>query len=642
MTINIYGEEYFMIYNEEFIIVKVLRDSREIIERIVESINKSEEKYYNIVDLDQNCIKHLTALSELNVVFVLFENMDEKYKPYEIFVGKGCFIESPRVPGNYNLKYIIEYRSQSKLVIDNFVYSAGIDLKDDFNKGCYVITETSIALYRKLLDSLSKSKEDFSYKKVYKAHSNDPIGKLSQKNSDCIRPFHSQNKDFKEQRAEFQRDRERILHSKAFRRLVDKAQIFTSKKGDHFRTRMTHTLEVTQISRGIARLLNLNEDLTEAIALAHDLGHTPFGHQGERTLQMLLDKEIKRLPKAMQESRRFKHNFHGVRVLTFLEEKYIGFEGLNLSYQVLEGVLKHTKCCPKGIKCVKDSCDHYCVIMEDFIINGNKDMLFLQYKYPTTLEGQIVRIADEIAQRGHDLDDAFASKLLSYAEFEEICRIKKLGPLKELTKIVREKADQQDMEGFYFIDQHNVIRAELVSSIIGYLIKDVVQNSLQKIEEYDDSDRLFLEDTRIKDLVIDFSPNTKFIVEYLESEISKKVINSYDVVMFDDTSEKIIITLFKAYLNSPKLLPDSALRRLFKEFKRKKLDVIDFRDSEISLISSELERIKEYTFNPANELDKEDNIYAQKFDLLLHCIIDHISGMTDNFATNEYHKIIGI
>ncbi len=632
-----------MISKEEFIIVKVLKSNTDIINRISESKKEHIEKFYNVNEEDQQSIKHFKSSLELNVVFVLFESKEDKHEPYEIYVGKGYFFENPKDHTKYNLKYTIQYETDSKLIIDNFVLSAGIDLKNDFNDHCYIITETSITLYRKLLDSLLEYdiNEYFCDNNENMPHASDPKGKLSQNNSHCVRIFCSNDGTSAEPRSEFQRDRERVLHSKAFRRLVDKAQIFTSKKGDHFRTRMTHTLEVVQISREIARQLNLNEDLTEAIALAHDIGHTPFGHQGERTLQMLLDGEIKKLPESMQDSRRFKHNFQGVRVLNYLEEKYIDYEGLNLSYQVLEGVLKHTKCCPKGKKCPVTSCDHSCVEIDDFLVIGKKEMLFLQYKYPTTLEGQIVRIADEIAQRGHDLDDAFASKLLSYNEFEKICSIKKLRVLKELTKKVGERVDKKENEGFYYIDKHNVIRAELVSSIIGFLVRSVIEYSRKKIDTYDDTDNLFINHGRIKELLIDFSPETKFTVEYLENEISKKVINSHDVVMFDDTSEKIIRTLFETYLKTPKLLPDSALRRLFKEIKRNNLDAIDFRDSEISLISNEIDRIKLYPFNPETKMEEGNVSYAQKFDILLHCIIDHISGMTDNFAINEYHKLIG-
>ncbi len=162
-------------------------------------------------------------------------------------------------------------------------------------------------------------------------------------------------------RTEFQRDRDRILHCKSFRRLKHKTQVFISPEGDHFRTRLTHTLEVSQISRTIARALRLNEDLTEAIALGHDLGHTPFGHMGERSLNDLAQKG-------------FKHNIQSLRVVEVLEEG----RGLNLTWEVRDGIKNHTK----------------------------SDL-------PTTLEGQIVRLSDRIAYINHDIDDAIRAKIIT-------------------------------------------------------------------------------------------------------------------------------------------------------------------------------------------------------------------------------------
>jgi dGTPase len=167
-------------------------------------------------------------------------------------------------------------------------------------------------------------------------------------------------------RNEFQRDRDRIIHAKAFRRLMHKTQVFISPDGDHFRTRLTHTLEMMQISRTIARALDLNEDLTEAIALGHDLGHTPFGHTGEEALARVL----------VAQGRSFRHNEHSLRVVDVLEK---GGKGLNLTYEVRDGILNHTG---KG--------------------------------YPVTREGEIVRIADRIAYVNHDVDDALRAGVISW------------------------------------------------------------------------------------------------------------------------------------------------------------------------------------------------------------------------------------
>lgn len=178
-------------------------------------------------------------------------------------------------------------------------------------------------------------------------------------------------------RTEYQRDRDRILHSKAFRRLKHKTQVFLSPEGDHYRTRLTHTLEVSQIGRTIARALKLNEDLTEAIALGHDIGHTPFGHSGEKILNKI-------------HKNGFKHNEHSLRVVDYLEKRKLGY-GLNLTYEVRDGILNHT---------------------------GEKE--------PITLEGQVVRISDRIAYINHDIDDAIRANVLQFNDLPKDC-LKVLG-----------------------------------------------------------------------------------------------------------------------------------------------------------------------------------------------------------------------
>ena len=186
-------------------------------------------------------------------------------------------------------------------------------------------------------------------------------------------------------RSAFQRDRDRIIHSTAFRRLEYKTQVFVNYEGDYYRTRLTHTLEVAQIARIIARTLKLNEDLVEAISLAHDLGHTPFGHAGEETLHKL-----------MEGHGGFEHNRQGLRVVDYLEERYPDFKGLNLTWEVREGILKHTTAydCPE----IKDFKDH---------------------RSPT-LEAQVVDVADEIAYDSHDLDDGITSGLINIKDLKAI------------------------------------------------------------------------------------------------------------------------------------------------------------------------------------------------------------------------------
>ena len=206
-------------------------------------------------------------------------------------------------------------------------------------------------------------------------------------------------------RNEFARDRDRILFTRAFRRLSHKTQIFTNEKGDHFRTRLTHTLEVSQIARSLAKYFSVDEDLTEAIALGHDIGHTPFGHQGEKVLdEIMCGNDNLGVIVIPINHGGFKHNYNSVRVLDVIQTKFENKSGLNLSWQVLEGILKHTRI----TRCEKSDCKEcgkYWNIKR--FINDNEliDRLFLEYEFSVTFEGQIVSIADEIAQRQHDIDD---------------------------------------------------------------------------------------------------------------------------------------------------------------------------------------------------------------------------------------------
>ena len=190
-------------------------------------------------------------------------------------------------------------------------------------------------------------------------------------------------------RTEFQRDRDRIVHSAAFRRLEYKTQVFINHEGDLFRTRLTHSIEVAQIARSLARNLRLNEDLIEAIALAHDLGHTPFGHAGQEALNH-----------CMRPYGGFEHNLQSLRVVETLEARYAAFDGLNLSYETREGILKH---CSR----------------ENALQLGDLGVRFIEHTQPT-LEAQITNLADEIAYNNHDIDDGLRSGLITLAQLQEV------------------------------------------------------------------------------------------------------------------------------------------------------------------------------------------------------------------------------
>ena len=218
--------------------------------------------------------------------------------------------------------------------------------------------------------------------------------------------FKSKGRIFKESlskyRTPFQRDRDRIIHSASFRRLKHKTQVFVNTEGDHYRTRLTHSMEVSQIARTLARSLGLNEDLCETLSLAHDLGHTPFGHAGEEVLN-----------KCMEKHGGFDHNIQTLRIVTFLENKYYKFNGLNLTIETLDGLVKHNG--P-----IKDLFLHKKILDKSFF---NKKINFNNFP---SLESQVASISDDIAYNNHDLEDGLRAELFSISKFSKIPLISSL------------------------------------------------------------------------------------------------------------------------------------------------------------------------------------------------------------------------
>jgi dGTPase len=238
-------------------------------------------------------------------------------------------------------------------------------------------------------------------------------------------------------RSEYQRDRDRIVHANAFRRLVYKTQVFVNYEGDHYRTRLTHSLEVAQIGRTVARALALNEDLVEAISLAHDLGHTPFGHAGQDALN-----------ECMRDFGGFEHNMQSLRVVDQLEARYLRFDGLNLTFETREGILKH--CSIKNAKKL-----------------GELGHRFIERQQPG-LEAQIANIADEIAYNNHDVDDGLRSGLISLAQLESI------PFFSEQARIVR-----ADFPGC----AEDQLGREVVRRMIDLLVSDLIESSRERIAD---------------------------------------------------------------------------------------------------------------------------------------------------------------
>lgn len=627
---------------KQFLLIKLVDNekSKEIINRVVVSYTKKESKYYNSTAKDREILNTVDNIvnRKYNLVFFIFTKDKKDYLEKVIYLGE-CSINEYK-----NIEYRVNYKIESKMVIKNFRLNLGLDLKEDFPKESYLSIESSMDLFQQLqflkkdLFSAERTEcEDQIYKEIGSERS---LHELSQKNEYCRRYIGKRSSEWnsEDERGEFQRDRERITHAKASRRLVDKAQIFTSSRGDHFRTRMTHTLEVSQIARGISNSLSLNSELVEAIALAHDIGHTPFGHQGERTLDAILKNKIEIIKQCdLLKMGGFKHTFQGVRVLSYLEEKYLEFDGLDMSYQVLEGVLKHTNVkvgkCEECNTCTTNKCYN----IDEFLVNGDKKYLFLEREFPTTLEGQIVNIADEIAQRGHDLDDALASNNITINELIKICSIKKMEEIKKMLEKIENTEQELKAKNREFVDENDIKRSRIVSNIITFFIKDVIENSKIKMEDYavEKIDE-FKKTKRVYKEIIDFSSDGKFILEYLERLINKKVINSFDVSRFDGKSAKIIENLFRAYYDNIMILPNSTLKKIYIDIHKECENVIDFRYGDTDLVREEIEKIC------AGELEESDKEYITKRKIVVRNITDHIAGMTDNYAMKEYKKIFNV
>ena len=307
-------------------------------------------------------------------------------------------------------------------------------------------------------------------------------------------------------RTEFQRDRDRIVHCGAFRRLEYKTQVFVNHEGDLFRTRLTHSIEVAQIARSIARNLRLNEDLVEAISLAHDLGHTPFGHAGQDALHA-----------CMKNHGGFEHNLQSLRVVDILERRYGGFDGLNLMFETREGILKH--CSPA----------HAAQL-------GDIGMRFLEKKQPT-LEAQLANLADEIAYNNHDIDDGLRSGLLTVTQLESI------------DFFARHKREAES--AFPGISGRRAIN-ETVRRMINALILDLIDTSMERIRA---TGVQSTDDVRIAGPLIAFSEGMRSEAMLLKRFLRKNLYQHYQVNRMTSKARRIVTELFEIFMQEPVLLP---------------------------------------------------------------------------------------
>ena len=317
-------------------------------------------------------------------------------------------------------------------------------------------------------------------------------------------------------RTVYRRDRDRIIHSTAFRRLEYKTQVFVNHEGDYYRTRLTHTLEVAQIAVSVARTLRLNEDLVETMALAHDLGHPPFGHAGEDALRAL-----------MKDHGGFDHNLQGLRIADWLEAHYSGFRGLNLTWEVREGINKH-----------RTQFDH-----------ADYNFAQLDPKLPPLLEGQLVDIADEIAYDNHDLDDGLTSGMIHETELEAAV------PLwQEASARVQAQHAHISPE----IRKYQIIR-----TLIHQQVTDLVATSARRLDERRPAS---MADVRAcPDRLIGFSREMADLRKPLKAFLWGQLYRHYRVVRMSDKARRILTELFQAYLEKPEQLPPATYGRLTEE-----------------------------------------------------------------------------
>jgi len=353
-------------------------------------------------------------------------------------------------------------------------------------------------------------------------------------------------------RSEYQRDRDRIVHSAAFRRLEYKTQVFVNHEGDMFRTRLTHSIEVAQIGRSIARVLRLNEDLTESIALAHDLGHTPFGHAGQDTLNQ-----------CMKEYGGFEHNLQSLRVVDTLEERYAEFSGLNLTYETREGILKH--CSSR--------------VAADL---GELGERFLQRRQPG-LEAQLSNVADEIAYNNHDVDDGLRAGLIT---IEELCKVRLF---QQQYEIVISKYSGLTMRRII----HEVIRR-----MINRQVTDLVDTSRERIaaENPASIDKIRMTPAPL----IGFSDAMQEMNLELKRFLRTHLYQHYKVRRMTNKADRIVSSLFNAFLDDPRLLPP--------EYQMK-----------------------------ATSLEQENGIAGRA-----RVVADYVAGMTDRFAISEHERLFDI
>lgn len=447
-------------------------------------------------------------------------------------------------------------------------------------------------------------------------------------------------------RNEFQRDRDRILYSKEFRRLSGKTQVFLPASHDHVRTRLTHTLEVSQISRVTANNLGLKPALAEAIALGHDVGHTPFGHVGEKTLSLIMSNcdQLADFQNLMSPNDKgFKHNLQSLRVTCDLEQLY-GNPGLNLTNFTLWGIKHHTKD-------TWGKCDYFNEKNNDCLLKRNPQKcrepsgpqinFYERYfdklkinksgKVAWSFEGQVVKQADEIAQRHHDIEDAIFMGIITNEELIEQINSKFKGHFDDEDKSLFSKLNDSK-------DNNRLFLPLISKFIVGMFNKKLIENSIQKLNIFIENNKISSRDDFIKKYneineadavsIIGYAEDFKTEEKHFQAFLKNRILNSFEVQRMDGKGRFIIRRLFKAYITNPRQLHDSTIYFVFRLFNSEHKVWAQTTETDLGEMR--------------NNIDSPSLKANPRFQIsLLRAICDHIAGMTDNFAISEYKKLYG-
>jgi len=333
-------------------------------------------------------------------------------------------------------------------------------------------------------------------------------------------------------RNEFERDRDRIIHSNSFKRLQYKTQVFVNHEGDHYRNRLTHSVEVSSIARSLCKKLKLSDDLGEAVALAHDLGHSPFGHAGEEALN-----------ECMQKYGGFSHNAHSFKILTYLEQKYAAYNGLNLTWEVLEGIVKHNGPLPEKDK-------------SQYIIDYNSKHNLELEKY-SSAEAQIASLSDDIAYITHDLEDSIGAGIITYRDLEQVPFIHNY--------VIAVRNAHKDIDDSRLIYE---VARKLTHHLIESLLLQTIANAKNhKIETESD----------IRNLgkpLVEFTPETFDKIKEIKRFLFNHVYKHHRVVAVTLQSQKVVKSLFKLYSENINLLPFSWRNMIKDDVNNSKMSII--------------------------------------------------------------------